>query len=152
MSKFLYGSSSLSSFNQINARLLSSSRSPGLAAVSGCAATFISGVTIFRYMLASEEDESTGAVDGLLLIPMMPTLYTGPYILRGLRLLVMYNPRLRKRWGAFAREAGLLRSMVASCVVFEVVVWTLALVFGLKRSVATCMRHISEEERFSLFI
>eukprot|EP00752_Nemacystus_decipiens_P011672 g10359.t1 len=108
-------------------------RSPGLAALSGCAGTFIAIVTIFRYMLATEDDDSTGAIDGLLLIPMMPTLYTGPYILRGFRLLVMYNPRMRKRWATFAREPVLEKAMVISCVLLEVTSWTAALVLGIER-------------------
>lgn len=113
----------------------SSNRSSGLASLSGCAATFISLVTIFRYMLASEDDDSTGALDGILLIPMMPTLYTGPYILRGFRLLVMYNPRMRKRWGTFAREPVLVKAMVISCAILEVIGWTAAIVLGVERFV-----------------
>lgn len=84
-------------------------------------------------MLASEDDDSTGELDGIFLIPMMPTLYTGPYVLRGFRLLVMYNPSMRKRWAAFAREHVLERAMVISCLVLQVVAWTAVLVVGLER-------------------
>lgn len=109
-------------------------RSPRLGSLSGCAALFIALVTVCRYMLASDDAESTGEIDGILLIPMMPTLFTGPYILRGVRLLVLYNPPMRKRWGAFAREPVLLRAMVISCVVLEVINWTAVLIFGIERS------------------
>eukprot|EP00752_Nemacystus_decipiens_P011670 g10357.t1 len=108
-------------------------RSPGLAALSGCGGILVALVTIFRYILPSEEDSMGAAVDAVLLTPMMLTLYTGPYILRGFRLLVMYNPRMRKRWGAFVREPLLVKAMVNSCVVLEAIVWTASLVVGIQR-------------------
>lgn len=111
----------------------SPNRSPGLAALSGCSAIFVSLVTVFRYM-TSGEDDGTGQVDGLILVPMIPTLYTGPYILRGFRLLVMYNPPMRRRWGALVKELGLVRAMVVCFVVLELINWTAVLFVGIERS------------------
>lgn len=108
-------------------------RSPGLATLSGCAGIFVSLVTMYTYLCAPEDAESTGEVESIFLIPMLPTLYTGPYILRGFRLLIMYNPRMRKRWGAFVKERALQRAMVACCVVNQVISWTCVLFFGIEQ-------------------
>lgn len=70
----------------------------------------------------------------LLFLPMLLTLYTGAYIMRGLRLLVMYNPHLRKRWGWCVKETASMRALVASWVVLEVIIWAATILFGVRRS------------------
>ena len=83
--------------------------------------------------MTSGEDDETGQIDGLILVPMIPTLYTGPYILRGFRLLVMYNPPMRRRWGALVKEPVLMRAMVVCFVVLELSNWTAVLFVGIER-------------------
>lgn len=78
------------------------------------------------------EDTDPGA-EALVVIPMGVTLNTSAYVLRGIRLLVMYNPSLRKRYGPYLREAPMVKAMLASYGVLEVIIWCLTLVFGIKR-------------------
>lgn len=88
-------------------------------------------VTVFRFILGIGIEK--GVID-LFLLPILLTLYTGAYIMRGFRLLVMYNPHMRKRWGRFVKEAAIMKTLVVSCVVLEVIVWVASSIFGIPRS------------------
>ena len=110
-----------------------SNRSPGLMTLSGCAGILVSLVSVFRVMLGISTEVGGDGFD-LLLVPIMLTLFTGAYVMRGCRLLVMYNPHLRNRWGRYSKEPFMMRALVASCVVLEGVVWIACSIFGTKRS------------------
>lgn len=107
-----------------------SCRSPGLATLSGLSGTLFFLVTVYRFFLGIGIEE--GAFD-LALMPMLLTLYTGAYIMRGFRLLVMYNPHLRKRWGRCVKETVITRTLVAAWFVLEVLVWSASSIFGIQR-------------------
>lgn len=87
--------------------------------------------TVFRFFLGISVEE--GPID-LIFLPMLLTLYTGAYVMRGFRLLVMYNPHMRARWGRCVKEAAIVRTLVASCVVLEIVVWSASFIVGVSRS------------------
>lgn len=114
--------------------------------LSGCVGTFIATVSVFRDILGI--DTKKEGVFELCLVPAMLTLYTGAYIMRGFRLLVMYNPHMRSRWGSFSKELYMVRALVISCVVLEGIIWTASYVVGIRRSACKVYIHpeLSDEE------
>lgn len=107
-------------------------RSPGLATLSGCAGTLMFLLTVFRFILGISID--AGPFD-LFWLPILLTLYTGAYVMRGFRLMIMYHPHLRKRWGRCLKEAVISRNLVVSCVVLEIIVWSSTYIVGISRYV-----------------
>eukprot|EP00903_Cladosiphon_okamuranus_P015053 g13926.t1 len=94
------------------------------------------GGLFFRFLLYGVEVDATE----LLLAPLAMVFNTGAYYLRFFRLLVMYHPELRARWGRYLGESTMVRVLVASFVVVEVIVWSLGLVFRVNSKVAVDVR------------
>lgn len=69
----------------------------------------------------------------LFMIPLGLILNTVVYILRGYRLLVMYNPSSRHRWGPYIKESFMLKTVVVCFAVVQAILWSLALKFGVPR-------------------
>lgn len=69
----------------------------------------------------------------LFMIPLGLILNTVVYILRGHRLLVMYNPSSRHRWGPYIKESSMLKTVVVCFAVVQAILWSLALKFGVPR-------------------
>lgn len=69
----------------------------------------------------------------LVMVPLGVTLNTSAYVMRGVRLLVMYNPALRERYGPYIKEVAMVKALLISFGAIEGVVWSLSLVFGVRR-------------------
>lgn len=90
----------------------------------------ISFVTAVHLMLFYGPDP--GPVT-LVAVPMGVALNTCAYVMRGVRLLVMYNPTLRKRYGPYINEIAMAKALVTSFVALEGIIWSLSLVLGVER-------------------
>ena len=104
-------------------------RSPMLAVFSGVTGVLVSGPSIFDQTL--EYDTIKGA-EMFLYVPLM-LCFTAMYVTRGLRLLVLYNPHSRQRWGSLLREKPLLTVLLGIFAVLEGVVWSFVPVYGVAR-------------------
>lgn len=71
----------------------------------------------------------------LFIIPLGLILNTVVYIMRGLRLLILYNPDLRHRWGPYIKESFMLKTVVVCFAVIQAILRSLALMFGVPRCV-----------------
>lgn len=87
-------------------------------------------VTVFRFTIGFSTDHSAW---DLFTTPMLLTLYTGAYVFRGVRLLVMYDPRMRKRWGRVIKESFMMRTLLVSYGVLLSIVCSASLKFGVQR-------------------
>lgn len=54
-------------------------------------------------------------------------------VMTAVRLLVMYYPSQRARWGRYVKEAVLIRALGCALVLMEVGVWSAAWWFGISR-------------------
>lgn len=97
-----------------------------LAALSGVIGILISGPEIIGKTLTY--DMSAGP-EMLLCIPLMLS-FTSSYIFRGARLLIMFDPRNRQRWGSFLRERNFIPIVLAIFLVLQVVVWSFVPTYG----------------------
>lgn len=68
-------------------------------------------------------------VDG----PLVLLGFTCAYAFRGLRLLVMCNPHMRKRWKRLVKQKSMVKAMVLLFVLVEGVAWSTRLSLGVKR-------------------
>ena len=100
-----------------------------LAVVSGVAAIILSCPPLMKQIL--DYDERLGG-DMVLYIPVVLS-FSSAYIMRGLRLLVMYNPDSRQRWGALLRERNFLKIQLATFLAVEAAVWSCVLKFGINQ-------------------
>ncbi|CAM9902391.1 unnamed protein product [Ectocarpus sp. 12 AP-2014] len=89
-------------------------------------------MSVFRFILEDEDYSSTWGLD-LYLAPMLLTTYTGVYGMRGFRLLVMYNPAMRVRFGKFVKESWMVRTSLVSFAVLEIIIWSAAGIVGINR-------------------
>ncbi|CAM9739353.1 unnamed protein product, partial [Pylaiella littoralis] len=105
-------------------------RSPRLATLSGCTGITISSVAIVRKILGFWPEDGAWDLYGTL---MALLLYTAAYDFRGIRLLVMYNPHSRQRWGRFIKDALMTKILLVSFVVLSMLVSILCLFYGIKR-------------------
>lgn len=64
--------------------------------------------------------------------------FTLPYGVRGLRLIVMYNPHMRERWGVILNEPAIIKTLLALFFVTEAVAWSGALARGVDRYKGYC--------------
>lgn len=101
-----------------------------LAATSGIVAICNSCTNNYRMLVYGVEE--LGVVE-LLIVPLQFALHTGPYLLRYFRLLVMYHPEMRGRWGSFLDESTMVKVLVAAYGVIELIIWPLSLVVGVGR-------------------
>lgn len=53
--------------------------------------------------------------------------------MRAIRVLLMYYPEKRKKWGRIPNEKLVLRVVVSAYVLMEVAVWSTAAVYGIPR-------------------
>lgn len=97
-----------------------------LAVTSGLIALLISAPEIIGKTLTYD---MTPGAEMILCVPIMLS-FTASYILRGVRLLIMFNPRRRQRWGSFLRESFFVPIVLAIYVVLQVVVWSFVPAYG----------------------
>lgn len=100
-----------------------------LAVFSGVTGVLVSGNAIIGQTL---DYDTTEGAEMLLAIPLM-LCFTAAYVLRGLRLLVMYDPRSRQRWGSFLRERKFFTVLLAFFLALEVIVWSFVPAYGVGR-------------------
>lgn len=66
----------------------------------------------------------------VLTTPLVFFAFTGAYVIRGFRLLVMYNHHMRKRWGYYInKEGATVQAALVAFATVEVVSWS-AIVLG----------------------
>ena len=68
-------------------------------------------------------------VDG----PLTLLCFTGAYACRGLRLVVMYHPDMRARWGKHLKQHTVVKGMALLFVIMEILLWSATAAFGLTR-------------------
>lgn len=111
------------------------SRSPLLGALSGAVAASIFpystlSVTLFPDQVAKKID---GTLRQVFSLPLVFTGFTCVYGIRGLRLIVMYNPGMRGRWVRILDERAMIKGLMATYVGVEVVLWSTMPLFGVNR-------------------
>lgn len=65
--------------------------------------------------------------------PLVVLGFAGVYALRAARLLVMYNPHMRERWGKPLKQHEVIKILVALFALVEIVAWSATTVSGLRR-------------------
>lgn len=61
----------------------------------------------------------------VLTAPAVFFAFTGAYVIRGFRLLVMYNPHMRNRWGYYInKEGATVQAALVAFATVEVVSWS----------------------------
>lgn len=72
-------------------------------------------------------------ISAVILVPLMEFGFLGPYVIRGIRLVVMYNPSTRDHWGRFfTNELAAVKILLVAFGVVEVIAWSAVLRFGLE--------------------
>lgn len=112
--------------------LLHVNRSPGLAALSGFTGTVMCCVGVFRFTTGFMSDAAS--VWDMLTTPMLLTLYSGAYVFRGVRLLVMYNPNMRARWGRVCKQSFMIKTLLISYGAVLVIACSASVILGAERS------------------
>ncbi|CAM9445951.1 unnamed protein product [Ectocarpus fasciculatus] len=107
-------------------------RSPLLATTSGLVGEFVAVWAVSRTVLFP------GPYSLLVLqivnIPLTVLCFVGVYIVRGLRVLIMYTPSRRQRWGRYLmKEAAAVKTLLAAYAVVEVAAWVAVQRVGLAR-------------------
>lgn len=70
----------------------------------------------------------------IIIIPLAVFCFVGVYIVRGLRVVIMYAPSHRKRWGKYLKkESTTVKTMLAAFAAVEVIAWSAVLPVGLER-------------------
>lgn len=103
-----------------------------LLSISGSVGALLCLVWISRYTLfpAQVEKVLEGSDLEIVLLPLSATGNTAVYGLRGLRLLMMYDSNMRRRWGRVPEERTLARYLVGTFLVVEAMAWAIRLVNG----------------------
>lgn len=52
-------------------------------------------------------------------------------IMRAVRVLLMYFPTMRKKWGSIPKETAVLRLTAVGFTLMEIVIWSAAAVYGI---------------------
>lgn len=122
------------------ARCTRVARSPLLATMSGSVAAWVSSFAILR--LAFFPDQLAPSIEGgvaeVVHIPMVLWGFTVPYAVRGVRLIVLYNPHMRGRWGRILNEPPTIRKLMALFLATEAIAWSAGLVYGVDRQERPC--------------
>lgn len=66
----------------------------------------------------------------ILANPIM-LLVVGAGVMRAIRLLIMYDPAARRRWGALLREKAVMRAILSLTALLEILAWSFVLKHGL---------------------
>lgn len=108
--------------------------------LSGTIAALVSCLRIFRAGLSPSE--TSHILQGeivvhyhylLVVVPLLLLGFTCTYAIRGLRLLMMYNPSMRDRWARLLKQHSVIKSLVALFVLVEIIAWSSSVVLGLSR-------------------
>lgn len=110
-------------------------RSPLLACTFGLGITLRYIATLSEDVLVWDEDEGTvrdnGLVDLIGFPPVVAALIA--MVMTAVRLLVMYYPSKRAKWGRYIKEKPLMWSLGLVWVLLEIVVWYAAWRQGITR-------------------
>ena len=69
----------------------------------------------------------------IVFVPLGFACFILVYGIRGLRLIVLYNSDMRRRWGGVLNEAAMAKYLVALYVTIEVIAWSACAVYGVER-------------------
>lgn len=107
-------------------------RSPLLMTASGLAGVLAASTTVSRTVVFPGLQSLF--ILRILSIPLTVFCFVAVYILRGLRVIVMYNPSRRQRWGRYLKkEAATVKVLLAAYVIVEVAAWIAVQQVGLAR-------------------
>lgn len=107
-------------------------RSPLLTTTSGLAGVLAGSTAVSRTVVFPGLQSLF--ILRIISIPLTVFCFVAVYILRGLRVLVMYNPSRRQRWGRFLKkEAAMVKILLAAFVIAEVAAWIAVRHVGLAR-------------------
>ncbi|CAM9446022.1 unnamed protein product [Ectocarpus fasciculatus] len=121
-------------------------RSPLLTTTSGLAGVLAGSTAVSRTVVFPGLQSLF--ILRIISIPLTVFCFVAVYILRGLRVLVMYNPSRRQRWGRFLKkEAAMVKILLAAFVIAEVAAWIAVRHVGLAR-VATFMVTVVKIDTF----
>ena len=106
-------------------------------------------------MIIWQEDEGTIDSDGVIDLIGFPATVAAEMalVMTAVRLLVMYYPEKRARWGRYMKEKLLIRALRLALVVMEIAVWSAAYSRGVARWVGGWVVWVrgSAGEVFQLF-
>jgi len=74
-----------------------------------------------------------GSAPEIVFLPLSTMGFTAVYGLRGLRLLTMYDRKMRRRWGGVPEEGALVKALLVCYLVIEVIAWSASLAYGVSR-------------------
>ncbi|CAB1108737.1 unnamed protein product [Ectocarpus sp. CCAP 1310/34] len=113
-------------------------RSPLLGTVSGLAGVSVWAFATTGAVINSEVVNAQLAFAPIITVPLVLVAFVGAYIIRGIRLLVMYNPHMRHRWGRyFNKETFMVKVVIVLFVVLQLVSSLAVVVVGAARETTT---------------
>eukprot|EP00903_Cladosiphon_okamuranus_P022290 g20496.t1 len=114
-------------------------RSPLLACTFGFCITLRYFATLSEDVLVWDEDEGTVRDNGFLDLIGFPALVAAflALVMTAARLLVMYYPSKRAKWGRYTKEKFLMWALGFVLVLMEIVVWYAAWTLGVMRTADT---------------
>lgn len=74
-----------------------------------------------------------GSAPEIVVLPLSATGFTAVYGLRGLRLVIMYDGKMRRRWGGVPDEVALAKYVLVGFLAIEVIAWSASLEYGVSR-------------------
>ncbi|CAN0471908.1 unnamed protein product, partial [Ectocarpus sp. 12 AP-2014] len=108
------------------------SRSPLLATTSGLVGVVLGAFAVARLIVIPDQLVVL-SISLMIFVPLMELGFLGPYVIRGIRLLVMYNPATRTHWGRFFNnELAVVKILLVAFGIVEVIAWSAVLLFGLE--------------------
>eukprot|EP00752_Nemacystus_decipiens_P009739 g8697.t1 len=117
-------------------------RSPLLAIAFGAGVTLRYMVSTYEDVIIWQEDEGTVDSDGVIDLIGFPATVAAEIalVMSSVRLLVMYYPRKRTRWGRYIKEKLLIRALGFALLAMEIAVWSAAYSEGVARTAAWISR------------
>ncbi|CAB1108679.1 unnamed protein product [Ectocarpus sp. CCAP 1310/34] len=107
-------------------------RSPLLATTSGLVGVVLGAFAVARLIVIPDK-LVVHSISLIIFVPLMELGFLGPYVMRGIRLLVMYNPATRTHWGRFfTSELAVVKILLVAFGIVEVIAWSAVLLFGLE--------------------